>query len=131
MQVLRIGLVGAGGMGKVHIANYAHIDGCRIEHDAKGRASGVVYADAQGNIYDDPDLLMDLRRVRRRTTQAGVTIDLVSTPDGRHCDYAPALALAIGRRAGMAPDAPEDTTEEESDPYLQAELAQADRPWWR
>jgi len=30
MQVLRIGLVGAGGMGKVHIANYAHIDGCRI-----------------------------------------------------------------------------------------------------
>jgi len=76
-----------------------------------------------------PDLLMDLRRVKRRTTQAGVTIDLITTPDGRHCDYAPALALAIGRRGGMAPDEPQDSQEEE-DPYLQAELAQAERPWW-
>lgn len=90
-----------------------------------------LLSDKRLELPNDPDLLMDLRRVRRRTTQAGVTIDLVSTPDGRHCDYAPALALAIGRRAGMAPDAPEDTTEEDNDPYLQAELAQADRPWWR
>lgn len=37
----------------------------------------------------------DLMSVRRRITQAGETIVLPSTSDGRHCDFAPALARAI------------------------------------
>lgn len=94
---------------------------------------------------DDPDLIMDLRRVQRRTTQAGVTVDLPRTPDGRHCDYAPALALAIGRR-GVEADEPEKPSRharlddlpiteqdraEQDDPYLQAELETAATPWWK
>ncbi|MEO7033107.1 MAG: hypothetical protein ABI548_04650 [Polyangiaceae bacterium] len=37
----------------------------------------------------------DLLGVRKRTTQQGQTIVLPKTKDGRHCDFAPALAAAI------------------------------------
>lgn len=37
----------------------------------------------------------DLLSVRKRLTQQGATIVLPRTADGRHCDYAPALAAAI------------------------------------
>jgi hypothetical protein len=37
----------------------------------------------------------DLLAVKKRTTQSGVTIVLPTTRDGRHCDFAPALAAAI------------------------------------
>ena len=30
MKTLNIGLVGVGGMGSVHYANYQHIEGCRV-----------------------------------------------------------------------------------------------------
>lgn len=85
--------------------------------------------DKRLELPNDEDLLLDLRRVKRRTTQSGVAIELITTPDGRHCDYAPALALAIGRR-GAAPDPEQEPDEEQDDPYLAAELAQADKPWW-
>jgi len=40
-------------------------------------------------------LRTDLVRVRRRITQTGVSIVLPLTSDGRHCDYAPAMMLAL------------------------------------
>jgi len=42
-------------------------------------------------------LRVDLLRLRKRVTQSGVSIDLPATPDGRHCDFAPALMLAASR----------------------------------
>ena len=47
-------------------------------------------------------LLRDLASVRRRVTQAGLTYHLPKTPDGRHADYVPALALALSAFAGPA-----------------------------
>ena len=54
---------------------------------------------AQGLIEIPPDnyLLKDLRLVKRRVTQTGVSIVFPKTSDNRHCDYAPALARAMGR----------------------------------
>ncbi len=43
----------------------------------------------------DRQFRSDLIAVRKRTTQNGQTIVLPRTSDGRHCDYAPALASAI------------------------------------
>jgi hypothetical protein len=40
-------------------------------------------------------LIRDLMSVKKRTTQAGETIYLPHTSDGRHCDFAPALAAAV------------------------------------
>jgi hypothetical protein len=46
-------------------------------------------------LANDKQLLDDLRSVRLVTTQSGQSIHLPRTGDGRHCDYAPALAAAI------------------------------------
>jgi hypothetical protein len=40
-------------------------------------------------------MLRDLRSVKKRATQAGYTIVLPQTSDGRHCDFAPALAASL------------------------------------
>lgn len=40
-------------------------------------------------------LQRDLRAVKKRATQQGYTIVLPQTSDGRHCDFAPALAASI------------------------------------
>ena len=45
----------------------------------------------------DEALIRDLLTVRRRVTQQSVSIDLPRTPDGRHCDYAPALAALLAQ----------------------------------
>jgi hypothetical protein len=54
---------------------------------------------AQGNIElpRDPQLQKDLKLIKRRPTGGGFgyTINLPVTPDGRHCDYAPAIVLAL------------------------------------
>jgi len=44
-------------------------------------------------LHPCPALLADLSRVVRRPTQTGVVVELPLTSDGRHCDYAAALAL--------------------------------------
>lgn len=49
-----------------------------------------------------PQLRSDLLAVRKRATSRAVTIVLPKTPDGRHCDYAPALAL-LHERLSSAP----------------------------
>lgn len=43
----------------------------------------------------DRQFRSDLLTIRKRTTQAGHTIVLPKTSDGRHCDFAPALAAAV------------------------------------
>lgn len=43
----------------------------------------------------DKTVRRDLLGVRKRTTQTGHTIVLPRTSDGRHCDFAPALAAAV------------------------------------
>lgn len=48
----------------------------------------------------DEALVRDLLAVRRRVTQQTVSIDLPKTPDGRHCDYAPALAALVQQPMG-------------------------------
>lgn len=42
---------------------------------------------------NDPVLRGDLGRIRKRATAGGIRVDLPKTSDGRHCDYAPAVAL--------------------------------------
>lgn len=48
----------------------------------------------------DPVLRQDLLGVRRKYSRNGVTIDVTTTPDGRHSDYAPAVAMALSRSLG-------------------------------
>lgn len=50
----------------------------------------------------DHQVRADLLAVRRRATSRAVTIVLPRTPDGRHADYAPAIAL-LHERLGGAP----------------------------
>jgi hypothetical protein len=75
---------------------------------------------AQGEIElpPEPMLRSDLLRVKKRTTQNGVQIVLPKTGDGRHCDYAPALLLAL--RAYLDDVAPPPPTENEA---MKKELA--------
>jgi hypothetical protein len=68
-----------------------------------------------------PPLLADLRRVRRKATQAGIAIHLPPTADGRHCDYAPSWMLAM--TAPLHDRAP--MPEEESEIQRKAMLASA------
>jgi hypothetical protein len=42
----------------------------------------------------DPIVRADLMGIRRKATANAVRIELTKTPDGRHCDYAPSVALA-------------------------------------
>ena len=48
----------------------------------------------------EPQLQADLRRVQKRTTTRGFAVHLPNTNDGRHCDYAPAVMLALARYLG-------------------------------
>jgi hypothetical protein len=58
-----------------------------------------------GAVELSPDVTLrrDLLSIRRRTTQQGISIVLPRSGDGRHCDFAPALAAAIKyARGGVA-----------------------------
>ena len=44
-----------------------------------------------------PRLRTDLLHLRKRVTPGGMAVDLPSTSDGRHCDFAPALMLVLSR----------------------------------
>ena len=54
-----------------------------------------------GRVEFPPDRAFrrDLLAVKKRTTAAGYTIHLPHTSDGRHCDFAPALAAAAKQAA--------------------------------
>lgn len=96
---------------------------------------------AEGFIELPPDPLVakDLRMVKKRTTQQGIAIDLPLTPDGRHCDYAPAIAGALrrwieeDRQAPPARGTPEHHRQLEQD-MIAREIAairdSEEEPWW-
>lgn len=54
-------------------------------------------ADRQVELPPDPVMRGDLLAIKRRVTQTGTSIVLPVTSNGRHCDYAPALTLALSR----------------------------------
>ena len=56
---------------------------------------GGIFATRAITIPDDRVLINDLLSVSRVTTRTGIAYDLPQTADGRHCDYAAALALAL------------------------------------
>jgi hypothetical protein len=57
----------------------------------------TMLAEGELELPPDPVLRADLLAVRKKVGQNGVTIDLPRTANGRHADYAPALALALGQ----------------------------------
>lgn len=54
---------------------------------------------AAGEVELPPDqaLRNDLLRVRKRIVAGGATVHLPETSDGRHCDYAPSVVLALSK----------------------------------
>lgn len=67
------------------------------------------------------ELLTDLKRVKRRVTQSGLSIVLPHTADGRHCDFAPALVRLLGAlHEDYAQPKPERGTQERAE--LEAKL---------
>lgn len=73
----------------------------------------AVVADKNISLPHDMQLLLDLARVKKRTTPSGIAIHFPRTADGRHCDYAPAVALALAH-APRGPD-PEPQFDEMTD----------------
>lgn len=53
--------------------------------------------DGSVEICRNRQLTQDLRMVRKRVTPNGMSIHLPKTADGRHCDYAPAVARVLNR----------------------------------
>ena len=93
----------------------------------------------QGNVEIPPDPLVikDLRMVKRRVTQSGISIFFPHTADNRHCDYAPAIARAFGRWiSDIRVDAPrpgeQGYGEFLSNRILEQELEEFNNPkeWW-
>lgn len=56
-----------------------------------------IVGDGAIELPADVVLRADLLSVRKRVTQSGLSIELPKTSDGRHADYAPALAIAASR----------------------------------
>lgn len=54
----------------------------------------VKMAENKVELPQDPQVQKDLLGVRKVVTQNAIAISLPLTSDGRHCDYAPAVALA-------------------------------------
>lgn len=59
-----------------------------------------------------PEMKRDLQNVKKRFSRGEFVIDLVETSDGRHCDFAPALAILCGGylEANAAPAEPQKAT---------------------
>lgn len=74
-----------------------------------------------------PTLLSDLRRVNRKATAGGVRIVLPQTGDGRHCDFAPSVLLALSH---LSPE-PEVSPEKKDDPAVVRMRKEADARWKR
>jgi hypothetical protein len=64
-----------------------------------------------------PEFRSDLIQVRKRVTVNGVTLVLPISGGGRHCDFAPSLALSLVHPPSLPEDEPEDVDED-----LQREL---------
>lgn len=58
---------------------------------------GTLLLENQVELPPDENVIQDLKAVRKVTVQNGVSIRLPKTGDGRHADYAPAVALALAQ----------------------------------
>lgn len=116
-----------------------------VDYTASRENNNAGYLDLATRIREkaielpnDPVLLSDLRRLVRKTTQAGFTIQLPSTADGRHCDYAPSVMRVCARdpRQPASPTAPQTAADEQAR-LLAARVRQVrqrngkGQPWWK
>lgn len=87
-------------------------------------------ADGDIELPPDPQLRADLLSIRKRVTNTGISIELPRTADGRHADYAPALALCLAQNI-PAPDVvgPEPGTPEYTAWQEQQMLSQMQERW--
>jgi hypothetical protein len=108
------------------------------KNDAYGKIKTLL-EEQEYELHPEPLLRDDLIRVKRKTTQTGVSIALPLTGDGRHCDFAPPLALAsLPFLPEYEKPLPPVGTPEYWDERLRldkerriAEIEdQQDRPWW-
>lgn len=81
--------------------------------------------DKKLELPNDLVLLRDLASVKKKVTATGVTIHLPQQGSGRHCDYAPALALAL-MHPPREPD-PERPVFEDEQARIMAELKEQAR----
>jgi hypothetical protein len=82
-----------------------------------------------------PNLVSDLRRLRRITTAGSVRIDLPQTSDGRHCDFGPPLMRAA-QRATYQPQAqdlrPQWQIEQDASlARARSKHVKHEVPWWK
>jgi len=64
---------------------------------SKFLAIKTMFEQGMVEIPADPLLRSDLGRVKKVLKGSGASINLPRTSDGRHCDYAPCLAMALAR----------------------------------
>jgi hypothetical protein len=79
-----------------------------------------------------PEVAEDLKRVRRAVTQRGVQVILPKTADGRHCDFAPSVVLALARylddaAADLSALTPTQAAEREVEELLEGDLEDIER----
>lgn len=92
----------------------------------KFKAFGERLDDGRVELAPVPQLAEDLKRVRKRVTQQGVQVLLPKTTDGRHCDYAPAIVLALARYLDDVADTKSDLTPQQAAERDVEELLEAD-----
>lgn len=98
--------------------NLALVDVAWVQQENVEAYSSLAAAMAMGTVRipDDPLLQKDLKMVKKKpsTARNGYSIHLPTTPDGRHCDYAPAIARAF---KPWLDDEKEDTPKPGDDKY--------------
>lgn len=80
------------------------------ERERSRRYMSIKAKLAVGEIELPPDRKFrnDLLQLRKKTTSHGVKVFLPNTPDGRHCDFAPSLMLAMSGYLEDIQDSPVD-----------------------
>lgn len=95
------------------------------------KAFGEKLDDGLVELAPVPEVAEDLKRVKKRVTQQGVQIVLPKTADGRHCDFAPAIVLALSRylddAAAPPPATKQEAVEREVEELLVQDLEDLER----
>jgi hypothetical protein len=66
-----------------------------------GRSVGALLRQSRIELSPVPEVLRDLKAVRRKSTGGAVTIHLPLTSDGRHCDWWPTVSLGVWLLSGQ------------------------------
>ncbi|MBX3198247.1 MAG: hypothetical protein KF894_08890 [Labilithrix sp.] len=75
----------------------------------------------------------DLLNVRRRITRTGESIELATTPDGRHADFAPSISLLFSRPMSAPTAVANEREANRARKRARAEAIreEAERPFWK